>query len=422
MGLGKKLGQYNNVANTQVQQAHLPIADNGYNNNNIPSLPVAVPVTESEILYIKNLENEAVHDYTLAQATQFSQAFPINTFGLVKPFVPSGIEYPCEQVSSLIVEKMWRIVCLNELYAFYSQTELQELVNRACKHDYRTLQSNWGIPTLDMITDIASLGLYDVVVFADDSGSMSSREPSEDNMTRFDVMKNVIGTIGFWSTLLDSDGIVVRFFNSNVEGNGVGSLAETLRLFDKVQPRSSTPLGKNMKSKIFDAIIAPQVSSNELKRPILIITLTDGIPDSRQDVVNTIMEIKNFFSRTKYGSKGVAFSFAQIGTDSGATDYLDEIDKHPIIGNIVDCTSEYETERKQCGPEFTESVWVLKSMIGAIDPAYDQADEQVQYASAPPPSYQASFNDSSVPPPSYQQSMTQSQTKAQNSGFFGMFR
>lgn len=68
-----------------------------------------------------------------------------------------------------------------------------------------------------MTINLEILGLYDIIIFADDSGSISTREPKEDNMSRFEILKNVIETIGFWTTLLDPDGIVVRFFNSSIE-------------------------------------------------------------------------------------------------------------------------------------------------------------------------------------------------------------
>ena len=369
MGLGKKLGQLNSNTGTQVNNAQQPISVGGYNSNNIQSLPVAQPLNEYEKCQIKELEVEAINDYSQCHMSS-------NPNNLQKPQVPKGIEYLYEEISSLIVEKMWRIICLKKLHSFYTQQQLQELVNRACKHDYKILQSQWNIPTIDMTVDLAVMGLYDIVIFADDSGSMSTRESKEDNMTRFDIMKNVIETIGFWSTLMDSDGIVVRFFNSNVEGNGVTNSADVSKLFNSVRPSGSTPMGSNLKLKIFDKIIHPLIQSNELLRPVLIITVTDGIPDSQTDVTNNIINIKKYFEKTKYGSNGVAFSFAQIGSDSGATDYLNTLDTHPLVGNIIDCTSEFSIEQKQCGPGFNESVWVIKLMIGAIDPSYDMADEQ----------------------------------------------
>jgi hypothetical protein len=277
MGLGKKLGQYNTNAAIQTQYAQQPLSTGGYNSNNIANLPVAQQLNDNDKSYLKTLEVDAYKDYTqVLQNPSINNGLPSNTNGLVKPSVPKGPEYPCEEVSSLIVEKMWRIVCLKGLFAFFTQDDLEILVARACRHDYRILQSQWNLPTLDMVTDLAVLGLYDIIIFADDSGSMGTTEQSEDNMKRFDIMKNVIETIGFWSTLMDPDGIVVRFFNSNVEGNGIGNSSDVSKLFNKVKPGGSTPMGKNLKSKIFNNIIQPVIGIRELSRPVLIITVTDG--------------------------------------------------------------------------------------------------------------------------------------------------
>ena len=376
MGLGKKLGQYNTNTGIQIQNSQEPLSIGGYNSYNIANLPVAQPLNDNDKSHIKSLEADIYTDYSrVLQNSYYNQNLPQNTNGLLKPAIPVGAEYPCGEVSSLVVEKMWRIICLKGLYQFYTQDDLQILVNRVCKHDYRVLQDQWNLPTLDMTTDLAILGLYDIVIFADDSGSMATIEPTEDNMKRFDIMRTVIETIGFWSTLMDPDGIVVRFFNSSIEGNGIGNNSDVSKLFNKVKPNGSTPMGKNLKSKIFNKIIQPVINAHELSRPVLIITVTDGVPDSQSDVINSICEIKNFCSQTLYGSNTVAFSFAQIGTDSDATKYLNQLDSHQQVGNIIDCTSEFSIEQKQCGQGFNESVWVIKLMIGAIDPSYDQSDE-----------------------------------------------
>ena len=311
MSLAKKLGQLNRKTEEQIQYAQQPLSTGGYNSNNIVNLPVAKPLNEYDKSCLKSLEEDACRDYS--QNSYIGKNLPQNSNGLVKPIVPSGDGFPSAEISTLIVEKMWRIVSLKGLYPFYSKDELQNLVNRACKHDYNSLKSLWEFPSIDMTTDLAVLGLYDIVIFADDSTSMTITEPNEDNMNRFDIMKTVIDTIGFWSTLMDPDGIVVRFFNSDIEGNGIGNKKDVLNLFNKVKPYGSTPIGKNLKEKVFNRIIQPLIMDKKLSRPVLIIIVTDGIPDSKPDVINSICEIKSFCSKSSYGSNAVAFSFAQIG-------------------------------------------------------------------------------------------------------------
>lgn len=154
---------------------------------------------------------------------------------------------------------------------------------------------------------------------------------------------------------------------------------------------------------------------------VLVITMTDGEPDSKPDVVNAITECLKKARASHYGEHAVAFSFAQIGSASQAADWLGEIDKDTTIGHLIDCTSEFHAEKAECeraypGINFTESTWLVKSMIGAVDPEYDQADEgnkgqtsgsvyeQPQYGAnpyAPQQGYGSTQQYNPSPPPAY---------------------
>jgi hypothetical protein len=48
------------------------------------------------------------------------------------------------------------------------------------------------------------------------------------------------------------------------------------------------------------------------------------------------------------------------------------------VGDIVDVTSHFEEEQMQCakkGITLTPHLWLLKMMLGGIDPTYDEEDE-----------------------------------------------
>jgi hypothetical protein len=374
MGLGKKLGQYNAVTEQNLQSARADISDRGYNASNVDALN-EMPLNQREIDNIQESSREAIID---------AQKYASNTH-LKKPSVPVGPEYPSQDVSALVVDKMWRIICANKLHNFYTQERLQTFVNRACKHDYKILMNEWNIPTMDMTVDLAVLGLYDIIIYADDSGSMATEEPTEDNMTRWEVLKNLINTCGFWASLMDADGVVVRFINSNVEGNGIKTMNEIRGLFRNVRPNGGTPLGEKMQEKIIQPIIEPFIRNQQLDRPVLILTLTDGAPNNPEMVRNVIKSCYTSCKQSKYGEHAVAFSFAQIGSDRGATEYLSKLDSDREVGHLIDCTSEYTIEKNEIlraypNAKFTEATWVIKTMIGAVDPDYDKSDEA-------PPSY-----------------------------------
>lgn len=398
MGLGSKLGQLNAANNSATANAKAPLAESGFNGQNINTLPVLPPMTPEE--------QQRVKDVTL-ESRNYVHNDGNNITGLVKPQIPQSGD---QLVGGLIVEKMWRIVNLKNLFAFFTQDQLQTLVDRACRHDYRSLMIMWDLPTLDMATDIAVLGLYDCVIIVDDSGSMTKEE--SEGLTRFQILKEAVKTVGFWGTLMDPDGVVLRFLNSQKEGNGLSSCSQIEDLFKGVQvnPYNGTPIGEKMRS-VYNTIVKPLLTTNNLNRPILIINMTDGEPSNKQLVIDVISECISECSRTKYGSNAVAFSFGQIGTSPEATEYLQTLDEHPVIGKYVDCTSEYETERKQCGAGFTVSAWIMKLMVGAIDPSYDESDEKPQPVQTQS-NRMYSFSQSYQPQQAYPQQASQLQPSA----------
>ena len=406
MGLGSKLGQLNNKTTQDLNSAKTPVANGGYNTKNVPALQQATPLSNADVQDVRQVSLEARNDYLQKDQKDMMSGRTVNRNGLQKPFVPTGAEYPDPEINAMVVEKMWRIVCLKELFSFYTQERLQALVNRACRHDYKILKNKYNIPTLDMTADWAVLGLYDIVLFVDDSGSMSTVEKVEGNLSRFAILREVIKTISFIGSLMDSDGICLRFFNSTVQGNGLSSAQQVDDLLKDVRPSGMTPMGEELLNKIFYGIVEnPQqklLSSGGLERPVLTITITDGVPNNENMVVSAITTCINECKKSKYGANAMAFSFAQIGTDSQATGYLGRLDTDPYIGQYIDCTSEFNIEKNECGAGFNESTWIVKLMIGAVDPAYDSADEGQQSQPTAQPYYQQS----PTAQPYYQQSPT----------------
>ena len=72
----------------------------------------------------------------------------------------------------------------------------------------------------------------------------------------------------------------------------------------------------------------------------------------------------------------------QVGKDTDAQAFLGRLDNDRDVGNMIDATSYFELEAeeyKQRGVVLTPELWLVKLMVGAIDPTYD---EQVSPCSA----------------------------------------
>jgi hypothetical protein len=189
---------------------------------------------------------------------------------------------------------------------------------------------------------------------------------------------------------MDPDGVLVRAFNDPKQGNGLSTVQLVDEWFNGVSPNGGTPSGSALRDNIITPIVKPMVLANELQRPILIITVTDGEPNSspineKLELENVLTETKQLFRNSKYGEFGISFSFVQVGVNEQATEFLGYLDEHPVVGNFVDCTSSYAIEKKECeekyrkqglvGKQFTQAEYVIKLMIGSIDPVYDAKDE-----------------------------------------------
>jgi len=368
MGLGKKHKANNTRTQQAVSQAQQPLAVGGYNAENVQSLPKPV-MTQDDYTDIMEMKQEM---------SRTPDAMVAQVGSLRKPNVPPGAE-----INSIIVDKLWKIINKKKLHAFYTQDRLQRIVDRVCKHDYLLLMKEWGIPSIDMASDLSLLGLYDIVLHADDSYSMTQKEPKEDNMTRWQLLQVIAKTIVFWSTLMDDDGISLRFFNSQHEEDCITSFAKVEEIFSGVAPNNGTPMGTSMMNKVIKELLEPLMQCGVLEKPVLLITMTDGIPNNKQDVTNAVHYGKSLTAPggigQKYGEYSIVYSFSQIGTDASATGWLGEIDQDKAIGHLIDCTSNYEIESKECmqkyGCAMPESAWLIKLLVGCIDPEYDQADE-----------------------------------------------
>ena len=60
---------------------------------------------------------------------------------------------------------------------------------------------------------------------------------------------------------------------------------------------------------------------------------------------------------------------------------MGKLDNDPTVGHMVDCTSNYENESAEMARanppvELTPDLWILKLILGAIDPSYDTKDEK----------------------------------------------
>ena len=126
-------------------------------------------------------------------------------------------------------------------------------------------------------------------------------------------------------------------------------------------------------------MVAMPISTRTLQKPVLVLTITDGEPTSEPEskIKKVIKTIKDYATKSNYGAGAVAFEFAQVGKDQDAQAFLGRLDNDREVGGMVDATSYYELEAEEYqrrGITLTPDLWLVKLMVGAIDPSYDEQD------------------------------------------------
>lgn len=166
----------------------------------------------------------------------------------------------------------------------------------------------------------------------------------EENGERIDDLRLILQRVAYVATLFDHDGISIRFMNTNLppgQGDNITSEAQINQIMSQVKFSGLTPLGRELRRKVIDGLLLPAARQGGMKKPVLIITITDGQPAGDEPNANAVFDTVRYAVQetSRYGPGAVAFQFCQVGNDQKAREFLGKLDTDPVIGNMVDCTS-----------------------------------------------------------------------------------
>ncbi|KAI9799855.1 MAG: hypothetical protein M1833_003777 [Piccolia ochrophora] len=326
-----------------------------------------------------------------------------------QPAAPHQVNAYRQLLQAVVQEKrLQRFDILNNLDRIAGSVTYQ--VDELCR--------TWRVPR-EVGQDMVKLAMFDVILYIgepidrihpdarganaieDDSGSMAFEEDGE----RIKDLKLILNKVAYAASLFDEDGISVHFMNSNITGDlrklpnqpPEALVAQVEDLVSRVQFSGLTPMGTNLRSKIIDPkVVGPardpsRYGQANLKKPILVITITDGQPagEPKTAVQETVRYASTELQNAGYGPRGISFQFAQVGNDLKAREFLGKLDSDPTVGDYVDCTSNFEVEademsRAQPPVQLTVELWLAKLLLGAIDSSYDTKDEKTPGPSGGP--------------------------------------
>lgn len=288
----------------------------------------------------------------------------------------------CEDEILSILE---HCVAVNSLSAFYPPHRIAELAKQLQPIGPRVFELGvkWQLPA-ETVKSLYQLALYDVVVLADDSGSMRHDE----NGVRIAQLKNNLAFIAETCTLFDTDGISIRFLNYPQSGNNIRDMRSVEQVLDHCPFRGNTRLGTQLEIRILEPLLYSKICKkgflrtkidlSKLEKPLLVLMITDGEPtgEARGKLGETLRHARKIMDDC--GTGLVAFGISQVGDDAKATQFLHELDSDKEVGYFVDVSSAFAVEAAQMlakGIVLTGEMWLAKMVLGAIDRGYDSLDE-----------------------------------------------
>ncbi len=217
---------------------------------------------------------------------------------------------------------------------------------------------------------LRQLEKYDIAVICDDSGSMGTpvinpSSPFEPTESRWSEAQRSLRIIVDIASLFDSDGIDIYYLNRPPIKNITRSeILDSDRNFLR-GPSGSTPLGRVLKQVLEDKAQVIQ------EKPLLLIIFTDGVPDNLNEFVSTL--------KTRSPIDRIFVNIVACTDDLAAIGYLDGLDKKI---KFLDVCDDFYSEKRQIqkiqgsGFDFTFGDYIVKILLGPIDPSIDQLDEK----------------------------------------------
>lgn len=212
--------------------------------------------------------------------------------------------------------------------------------------------------------DLHMLAAYEILIIADDSGSMQTRDPGA-MQNRWDELKDTLSLMVEVGGCFDATGIDLYFLNRPTVSGVTGASHPAFQNALRDPPRGTTPLREKL-----DEVTRSYTGG----KPVLLIILTDGVPNGGPSPF--IQAVERLVKKQSTQATFRVQIMACTGDDE-AVGWINTLDKKY---QEVDATDDYYTEkaevlRSRRRQTFTRGDWCMKAMLGAISAKYDAWDE-----------------------------------------------
>lgn len=212
----------------------------------------------------------------------------------------------------------------------------------------------------ELVTDLVSWAGTEVVVVADDSGSMSFIADTKALRTRWEELKLRLGQLLDILLLVDDGGgFELRFLNCNPHPVMIKSHADLEACWQWAATGGGTPLGE---------VLRDYLNPEELETDRLLMVMTDGCPS---DV--SFEELRKMI-RAKH--KRVFVSVMMCTEEDDIVEkYNRQVDPIPGVDVLDDYISEKREVEQFKGRKLSMNKYLVKCVLGPKYPKWDNLDE-----------------------------------------------
>ena len=226
------------------------------------------------------------------------------------------------------------------------------------------MQNELDVPE-QIVRDLLSVAGADIVVVADDSGSMGAVANYVTRSTRWTELRDTLQKLAHMLLVVDhTDGFHIQFLNDPT-WHEIRSGSQVETLFYGRQPKGRTPLATRLRP-LLSGQWHPKGHGAETD--LILLIMTDGEPSDC-----SFSELRQLVGQK---SPKVFCTFMMCTEEDDVVEqYNKSLDRLPG----VDITDDYVSEKKEVeklGNKLSYYKWMAKAVLGGKMPKYDHMDEK----------------------------------------------
>jgi len=226
------------------------------------------------------------------------------------------------------------------------------------------MQNELDVPE-QIVRDLLSVAGADIVVIADDSGSMGAVANYVTRSTRWTELRDTLQKLAHMLLVVDhTDGFHIQFLNDPT-WHDIHSGSQVETLFYGRQPKGRTPLATRLRP-LLSGQWHPKGHGAETD--LILLIMTDGEPSDC-----SFSELRQLVGQK---SPKVFCTFMMCTEEDDVVEqYNKSLDRLPG----VDITDDYVSEKKEVeklGNKLSYYKWMAKAVLGGKMPKYDHMDEK----------------------------------------------